>query len=580
MKPKISRGLFAAIIVVAAILRFWQLSQNPPALTWDEAAWGYNAYAIGIDGRDEFGRFLPVDYLESFGDFKPPMYAYLTVIPVWLFGLNAFATRFASALFGVLSIGVVYGLVGELFSGKDEKEFSSFRKKSIALAAAALLAISPWHVNLSRAAFEANVASFFIMAGVWLFFRWIRLGNSKMAGIGLLLSTASLIASVYTFNTARVVAPALFILLAARFYRVLWKRRRVAVPVFLVGFILCLPFIRFMLTPMAQLRYREVNIFSDLDAVERTNATMQRDAQWWCSVRGNTGCDSGNLPAPLWSRLINNRRIAYSILYVKHYLDHFNPSFLFINGDGNPKFSTQDVGQLYLWELPFLVIGVFFLLRNRPGYWWILPVWLLIGIAPAAFARETPHALRIETTLPVWQVITAMGFVEFYAVLTASRVVKQRPRALNAIIFLIVLVLGGNVAYYLHGYYTHYPREYSREWQYGYEEAVSFAESHKEFDQVVFSTVLGRPYIYALFYSRTDPREFRKTAVVEREVYGFVHVRSFGRYQFSDSPASVYYPRTVRVVYFDLLSRLPTRASILQRFNLLNGETTLIAYQR
>ncbi|HLB60248.1 MAG TPA: phospholipid carrier-dependent glycosyltransferase, partial [Patescibacteria group bacterium] len=182
MKSEIRKNLLVIILVIAAVLRFWQLGQNPPGLTWDEAAWGYNAYAIGIDGRDEFGRFLPVDYLESFGDFKPPMYAYLTVIPVWLLGLNAFATRFASALFGVMSVGVVYGLVGELFSGKTENEFSSSRKKSIALAAAALLAISPWHVNLSRAAFEANVASFFIVAGMWLFLRWIRLENGKMAG--------------------------------------------------------------------------------------------------------------------------------------------------------------------------------------------------------------------------------------------------------------------------------------------------------------------------------------------------------------------------------------------------------------
>ena len=72
--------ILAGIIIVAAFLRFYQLGSNPPSLTWDEAAWGYNAYSIGIDGKDEFGRFLPHDYLESFGDFKPPMYAYLDVI--------------------------------------------------------------------------------------------------------------------------------------------------------------------------------------------------------------------------------------------------------------------------------------------------------------------------------------------------------------------------------------------------------------------------------------------------------------------------------------------------------------------
>src|SRR5574337_2158196 len=96
--------LLTGIVLVAAFLRFYQLGTNPPSLTWDEAAWGYNAYSLGLNGKDEFGRFLPITYLESFVDFKPPMYAYLDVLPVKIFGLNEFATRFPSALFGTLTV--------------------------------------------------------------------------------------------------------------------------------------------------------------------------------------------------------------------------------------------------------------------------------------------------------------------------------------------------------------------------------------------------------------------------------------------------------------------------------------------
>src|SRR4029079_11354687 len=92
-------AIIFAIVFLGGILRFYNLSINPPSLTWDEAAWGYNAYSIGIDGKDEFGKFLPLQYIESFGDFKPPVYAYLAVLPVKLFGLNEFSTRFPSALF-------------------------------------------------------------------------------------------------------------------------------------------------------------------------------------------------------------------------------------------------------------------------------------------------------------------------------------------------------------------------------------------------------------------------------------------------------------------------------------------------
>src|SRR5579859_8002203 len=110
------------IILIAFILRFFQLGVNPPSLTWDEVAWGYNAYSIGTDGRDEFGRLLPYNYLESFGDFKPPIYAYLDIIPIKIFGLTAFATRFPSAVFGVLTVLMTYYLVLLLFQNSQKKE--------------------------------------------------------------------------------------------------------------------------------------------------------------------------------------------------------------------------------------------------------------------------------------------------------------------------------------------------------------------------------------------------------------------------------------------------------------------------
>jgi 4-amino-4-deoxy-L-arabinose transferase-like glycosyltransferase len=78
----------------------------------------------------------------------------LRTIPVKIFGLNEFATRFPSAFFGVLTVLMTYFLVKKIFDNSGNKE-------SYALLTSFFLAISPWHIMLSRAAFEANVASFF-----------------------------------------------------------------------------------------------------------------------------------------------------------------------------------------------------------------------------------------------------------------------------------------------------------------------------------------------------------------------------------------------------------------------------------
>lgn len=542
------------IIVLAGLLRFYKLSVNPPALTWDEAAWGYNAYSLGIDGKDEFGRFLPLDYLESFGDFKPPVYAYLAILPVKIFDLNEFAVRMPSAFLGTLTVLIVYFLVRELFiRSRSTQMVKQIDADKLSLASALFLTISPWHVNLSRAAFEANVAQFFIVTGVWLFLLSIR-RNAWL----LILSVISFVVSLYTFNTARVVTPLLVLMLGIGFYKQLLQNKKMVLIAVLVGIIFSLPYAKFALTPQVKLRYHEVNIFSDLSIIETSNKEMENDNNAW------------------WSRLLHNRRWGYARSYARHYLDHFNPSFLFIKGDGNPKFSTQDVGQLYLWNLPFLIIGALYLFRRKEGYWWIVPAWLLIGIVPAATARETPHALRILTTLPTWQIVTAYGALGFLGWL-GNLGVRRIFKSLVCVFGFLLLVF--NLIYYLHGYYVHYPIEYSGEWQYGYKEAINYINDvESQYNKIVFTKALGRPYIYVLFHTRANPNLFRQSASVERETFGFVHVNGFGKYVFTKDLSSIKSDGQ-KTLYIDVPDKVPEQAKKLVEFNLLNGNPVLVAYE-
>lgn len=547
--------LLSLIILLAVFLRFWQLGQNPPSLTWDEAAWGYNAYSLGIDGRDEFGRFLPLDYLESFGDFKPPVYAYLDVIPVKIFGLNEFAVRFPSAFFGVLTVLITYFLVKRLFQNSKNKDL-------YALFSSLFLALSPWHIMLSRAAFEANIATFFIVLGIFLFLqavfrsvvsfpprRWKPI-DTLGVGVWLSLSAVSFVLSMYTFNTARVVVPLLLLALAIGFRKEFFERKKEVIIASLVGLIMIIPLAQFILTPQASLRFKEVNIFSDVGPIQISNQEILND--------GNA----------FWSKIIHNRRFAYGVEYLKHYFDHFNPSFLFIKGDGNPKFSTQEVGQMYLWDLPFLVIGAFLIFRKKEGYWWIVPVWLVLAIIPAATARETPHALRIETALPTFQILVAYGFVNFMSA------IKKYRRYVFCLLFSILFL---NVLYFLHGYFSHYAKEFSGEWQYGYKESIGYVTAVQDkFDQINITEELGRPYIYYLFYMKRDPQEFRKSAIIERETLGFVKVKGFDKYHFGKDLERIESPRNT--LYINTQNKVPANANVLQTFNLLNGNPALVAY--
>src|SRR3990172_5398650 len=106
--------ILIAIVLLAAVLRFWQLGSYP-AFNADEAAVGYNAYSLIQTGKDEHGNTWPVHF-QSFNDYKPGLYFYLVLPFVKILGLNEWAVRIPGATLGVLTVLVVYYLVSELHS--------------------------------------------------------------------------------------------------------------------------------------------------------------------------------------------------------------------------------------------------------------------------------------------------------------------------------------------------------------------------------------------------------------------------------------------------------------------------------
>src|SRR5437667_4318474 len=106
------------IIIIASVLRLWQIGQVPASLDWDEASLGYNAYSILQTGKDEYGKVLPV-VLESFGDYKPALYAYLIIPFLNIFGLTEIAVRLPAALIGIIAVLLTYFLTKELLKRTD-----------------------------------------------------------------------------------------------------------------------------------------------------------------------------------------------------------------------------------------------------------------------------------------------------------------------------------------------------------------------------------------------------------------------------------------------------------------------------
>src|SRR5690348_4290032 len=142
------RFLFILIFVIAALLRFILLTQVPPSPSLDEATIGWNAYSILHTGHDEYGYFLPI-LLRAYDDYRPALYVYLVIPFVKLFGLSVLAVRLPSVILSIVTVATTFFLAKSFFKRYKYRVY-------IGLISMFILAISPWHIYISRLGHETN----------------------------------------------------------------------------------------------------------------------------------------------------------------------------------------------------------------------------------------------------------------------------------------------------------------------------------------------------------------------------------------------------------------------------------------
>jgi len=518
----VKKLVLISIILLASFLRLYKLGSTPPSLYWDEASLGYNAYSILKTARDEHAKFLPLTNFAAFGDYKPPGYIYAAVPSVAIFGLTEFAVRLPSAFFGISTVIICYLLVKKLF-----------QNEAIAIIASLFLAISPWHLQFSRGAFEGNLGLFFSVLGVYLF---VKFATEKP--IYLILSVLSFLLAMYTFTGQRLFVPFILIILFFQFKKQIISNLKIITICSIAFLILFWPLFKFAaFTIEGKSRFDEVTIFKDLKPIDDSISFRQKDHFSW------------------WANIIHNRRVFFAYEYLTHYFDAFNPSFLFARGDVNPRLSIQDIGELYYYDLPLILAGIYFLFSKKEKFRFLILGWLLISPLGPATARETPHALRMIHILPTFQILSAYGIYNLY------RIIKIKRLLIGASTLFLIFSL----SYYLHIYYQHWPQNYSGEWQYGYKQAVEIVKlQYDEVDQIIVTRNLGRPYIYFLFYMYYDPKNYFESSKIEKDRFFFIDVKKFGKFTFSDNPQDVQV--SGKILYVTSYGQLPPEA---QRINIV-----------
>ncbi len=501
-----------AILFLAAAFRLVLIGDHMGALYGDEISIGYNAYSILKTGQDEFGRFLPLQF-ESWGDQKNPVYIY-TVVPFEIvFGLNACAVRLPSALSGILAIWLTYLLVRKLSRFFEDSPQNRNKSEQVALIAALLLAVSPWHVHISRGGYEANMALTLGLSGAYFLLAWLQDRKWKY----FLLSIGAFVLSMYTYYTTKLFVPLLIMLLWSWGY---WMTREKNARKFLhfaaryiiLFVILCLPILYLALFSNGQARFATINIFSNPQVAKDVDVMR-----------------SPSMLSPSLTEILVNKPYVWFRDFLQYYSDNLSPSFWFVNGDSSLRYSIGNHGMLYLIEAPFFLVGFLFMFQRNRKLWILLLGWMLLAPLPTALVGKA-YGLRSLALLPIPMIFSAYGFV------TLNEYIKTyySYRIVRIFSVIVAFILIGSVSNWL----VRYAYIYSSYGYYWYDgmtkDAISYAlQQSPRYNHVFISRYYGKTEMYYAFYTRMNPEEYRRCSQ-HKVTYEGEEMIQCGKYIFGD----------------------------------------------
>ncbi|MBE7559962.1 glycosyltransferase family 39 protein [bacterium] len=344
-------SLLACVLLLALALRVPSLADVPYGLFYDEASNMHEAMRIAE--RGEHFVYTPAN------NGHPALYLYQMAGLFKLLGVTTTAARLTSALSGVLAVLLMFFLARRLF---DEPT---------ALVAAALLAVSRWHLTFSRIAFSGVQATVWPSLAVLLL--WIAMRQpwkqddaaaptspARLAWFG--AAGAALALCLYSYSAAHVMPAVVGLFLAglaAASPRRFWKERWGLLPATLAFVVVLAPLALYMRAHPEHLNQRagQVWVLADVPAEERG------------------------------ARLADNtRRTLLSLVFA---------------GDSNARHNLPFRRALDFATAAAAPAALAWAATQaaRPAYALGL-LWFLFAFMPGILSTEAPHALRTLAALP------------------------------------------------------------------------------------------------------------------------------------------------------------------------------------
>ena len=471
-KNSIYKLLFAFFMLLGVAARTVGFGAIPDGINQDEAFAAYEAWSLLKYGTDTAGYAFPV-YLTAWGSGMNVLESYLMMPFIALFGLETWAVRMPQLIVGLLSLWVVWLMLRHMVNEKA------------ALSALFLLAVSPWHVLLSRWALESNLAPGFLLFGMYFFVRG--LDDSRF----MLLSALMYGLSLYSYAAIWPVVPLMLLLMV--FYCLYCgqvKPDRYMLFAAALLFALALPLLLFLAVNFRLMGEIKTAFFSI------PKLLYMRAGEFSAS---NIGENLRNL--------LN--------LVVKQ-------------NDGLIWNTAGDYGLFDKFSLPFTLLGIgcslYDFARGLKGRDFCPETLLLIQLLSALLLGATIDANvnRVNILFMPLVIFTALGIYRLCAM------TRKELAAVFALLYITAFI--GFQGYYFGNYRINIAYNFS----YGLEYAL---DAVQDYEGTVY---ISDEYLYpvVLFYTETPVDEFRDSVEYRSYPAAYLKARSFGRYSYDFDPAS------------------------------------------
>jgi 4-amino-4-deoxy-L-arabinose transferase-like glycosyltransferase len=475
---------FALILLVGIFARTWQFGILPAALNEDEASTAVDAFDLAHYGVDRIGMSFPVVFT-SWGNGQNALYAYV-LIPFVSAGLTPVMVRLPMLVSSILTLPLLFvaarKLSGEIFG----------------LVAMFFLAVSPWHIMLSRWALESNLLPFVFLLG------FTALLYSTADNWWVVAACFFLGLSLYAYGTTYFAVPMFLVpsLVILGIYRRIRAWRLV------IGLVVFAA----LAAPIAL--YVVINLLH-LNSVQLGMITIPR--------------------VPGTSRFVDVAAIFHPELVEELRANSVTMAKLLVEQiDGLIWNAVPPYGYFYRYTFPLAVVGAFLLLplrqqKTAPDRW-LLFAWL--GVSAALGVLQSANFNRVN-----------LIFIPLILCTAALALWIHRHVRPLFVVGICALLVG--FALFTRDYHgADYRRVADPAFFKGFLPALAFGTRSKA-QPVCVTNQVNMPYIYVLFVDPMNPADYLGTIKYKDPTAMFRQVNALGRYSFgigrcANRPGTIY----------------------------------------